>query len=63
MVLLPGAQKVEEGPECPAKDRFGPYTSRQEAQRAMETAQERNLEWETDPKWHDRPDPDENAGG
>ncbi|MEE1738455.1 hypothetical protein [Streptomyces sp. BE147] len=47
-------KKVEEGPECPAKDRFGPYTSPGEAQRAMDTAQERNLEWETDPKWHDR---------
>ncbi len=43
-------KKVEEGPpECPAKDRFGPYASRQEAQHAMETAQERNLEWDTDP--------------
>ncbi|MEU8354217.1 hypothetical protein [Streptomyces sp. NPDC048845] len=47
-------QKVEEGPECPAKDRFGPYASRAEAGRAMDTAQERNLEWETDPRWHDK---------
>jgi hypothetical protein len=23
----------------------------------METAQERNLEWETDPKWHDKNKP------
>lgn len=33
----------------------------EEARHAMETAQERNLEWETDPKWHDRdtpPDPE-----
>ncbi|MCX5139865.1 MULTISPECIES: hypothetical protein [unclassified Streptomyces] len=56
-------KKVEEGPECPAKDRFGPYTSRQEAQHAMETAQARNLEWETDPKWHDRQGPDEDTNG
>lgn len=47
-------RKVEEGPDCPGKDRFGPYASREEAQRAMETAAERNLEWETDPKWHDK---------
>ncbi|MFJ8232540.1 hypothetical protein ACIQ9E_21645 [Streptomyces sp. NPDC094448] len=47
-------QKVEEGPECPAKDRFGPYTTREEAAHAMETARERNLEWETDPRWHDK---------
>ncbi|MBW5483536.1 hypothetical protein [Streptomyces bambusae] len=46
-------QKVEEGPECPAKDRFGPYTTREEAAHAMETARERNLEWQTDPKWND----------
>ncbi|MBC2867371.1 hypothetical protein [Streptomyces mexicanus] len=48
-------QKVEEGPECPAKDRFGPYASRAEAQHAMDTARERNLQWETDPRWHDAP--------
>ncbi|WP_461018403.1 hypothetical protein [Streptomyces daliensis] len=47
---------VEEGPECPGKDRFGPYGSREEAARAMETARNRNLAWETDPRWHD-PDP------
>jgi len=54
--------KVEEGPECPAKDRFGPYESRGEAERAMETARERNLEWETDPKWHDKSSPPPDAG-
>ncbi|RKT04419.1 hypothetical protein BX286_2370 [Streptomyces sp. 3211.6] len=47
-------KKVEEGPECPAKDRFGPYSSREEAAHAMETAQERNLEWQNDPKWNDK---------
>ncbi|WMX47378.1 hypothetical protein [Streptomyces roseicoloratus] len=47
-------KKVEEGPECPAKNRFGPYGSREEAARAMDTAKERNLEWETDPRWHDK---------
>ncbi|QIK09051.1 hypothetical protein G7Z12_26555 [Streptomyces sp. ID38640] len=44
---------VEEGPECRAADRFGPYATREEAAHAMETARERNVEWETDPKWHD----------
>ncbi|MEU6850136.1 hypothetical protein ABZ901_09435 [Actinacidiphila alni] len=48
--------KVEEGPECPAKDRFGPYATREEAQRAMDTAAERNLQWDTDPRWHDKGD-------
>ncbi len=51
-------KKVEEGPDCPGKDRFGPYASRQEAEHAMESARERNLQWENDPKWHDAP-----AGG
>ncbi|MER5495280.1 hypothetical protein [Streptomyces sp. NPDC002490] len=44
---------VEEGPECPAKERLGPYASREEAQRALESAQERTREWENDPRWHD----------
>jgi hypothetical protein len=46
-------KKVEEGPDCPAKDRFGPYASPEEARHAMDRARERDLEWETDPKWHD----------
>ncbi|MCR8579169.1 hypothetical protein [Streptomyces sp. Isolate_219] len=46
-------QTVEEGPECRAADRFGPYATREEAAHAMETARERNQEWDTDPKWHD----------
>ncbi|MFV2120229.1 hypothetical protein ACE14D_18015 [Streptomyces sp. Act-28] len=46
-------RKVEEGPECPAKDRFGPYPSPEAAGHAMETARERNARWENDPRWHD----------
>ncbi|MFJ5882395.1 hypothetical protein [Kitasatospora cineracea] len=45
--------KVEEGPECPAKDRLGPYASREEAAHALETAAERNQEWREDPRWND----------
>ncbi|MFD8479731.1 hypothetical protein [Kitasatospora sp. NPDC059673] len=45
--------KVEEGPECPAKDRLGPYATREEAARALETAAERNQEWKQDPRWND----------
>lgn len=51
-------KKVEEGPECPGKDRFGPYASPEEARRAMETVAERNLQWDNDPRWGDAP-----AGG
>ncbi|OII68998.1 MULTISPECIES: hypothetical protein [unclassified Streptomyces] len=53
-------KKVEEGPECPARNRFGPYATAAEASHAMETAQARNLDWETDPRWHDQ-DPDGGA--
>lgn len=55
-------QKVEEGPECPAKDRFGPYGSREEAAHAMDIARERNESWRNDPRWSDHPrnDPDDN---
>lgn len=44
---------VEEGPECPAKDRLGPYSSRAEAEQAMDTARERNERWENDPRWNE----------
>lgn len=53
---------VEEGPECPAKDRFGPYSTRGEAVHAMDTARERNLEWQTDPRWHDEGEPGGSGG-
>ncbi|MCY0942565.1 MULTISPECIES: hypothetical protein [Streptomyces] len=57
-------KKVEEGPDCPAKDRFGPYGTPEEANHAMETAQERNLEWQNDPKWNDKARGEEgDAGG
>ncbi|MEU4897079.1 hypothetical protein AB0B12_31000 [Streptomyces sp. NPDC044780] len=46
-------QKVEEGPECRAADRLGPYASPEEAAHAMETARERNEEWRNDPRWQD----------
>ncbi|OEV02494.1 hypothetical protein [Streptomyces oceani] len=48
-------RKVEEGPECPGKDRLGPYPSAAEAAHAMETARQRDLEWENDPRWRNTP--------
>ncbi|MBB5121075.1 hypothetical protein AF335_01525 [Streptomyces eurocidicus] len=44
---------VEEGPECRAADRLGPYDTREEAAHAMETARERETEWREDPRWND----------
>lgn len=45
--------KVEEGPQCPSKDRMGPYPTPSDAEHAMRTAGERNKEWENDPQWKD----------
>jgi hypothetical protein len=47
-------RKVEEGPECPARNRLGPYATREEAAHAIETADMRNARWENDPGWNDR---------
>jgi hypothetical protein len=32
--------------DCPGKDRLGPYATREEAARALETVQRRNEEWD-----------------
>ncbi|MFV8128127.1 hypothetical protein [Streptomyces syringium] len=53
---------VEEGPQCRAADRFGPYGTREEAAHAMETARERNEEWREDPRWNDGDRDDEGSG-
>jgi len=45
-----------EGPDgCPPIDRLGPYPTEAEAARALEKAQERNEEWDSDPNWSDEP--------
>ena len=38
---------VEQGAGCQAKDRLGPYPSREEAEHALETVRRRNAEWES----------------
>ncbi|MFF5130067.1 hypothetical protein ACFY41_24410 [Streptomyces syringium] len=53
---------VEEGPQCRAADRFGPYETREEAAHAMETQRERNEEWREDPRWNDGDRDDEGSG-
>ncbi len=37
---------VEPDAGCPAKDRLGPYASKEEAAHALEIARRRNEEWE-----------------
>jgi hypothetical protein len=55
--------KVEEGPECRALDRLGPYETRAEAEHALEIARERNQSWENDPQWNDPKPEDGSAEG
>ncbi len=38
---------VEPDDGCPAKDRLGPYATREEAADALETVRRRNEEWDT----------------
>ncbi|MBW1604513.1 hypothetical protein JJV70_20880 [Streptomyces sp. JJ66] len=50
---------VEEGPQCRAADRFGPYATREEAAHAMTTVRERNEEWrEAEERWTGEPPDD-----
>ena len=37
---------VERGQVCPAKDRLGPYPTKEDAERALETVRKRNEEWD-----------------
>ncbi len=37
---------VEPEAGCPAKDRLGPYATKEEAERALETVRKRNEEWD-----------------
>jgi hypothetical protein len=39
-------QTVEQGGGCPGKERLGPYATRGEAERAIETVRQRNEEWD-----------------
>ncbi len=43
--------ETEEG--CRAADRLGPFETPAEASRALEKVQERNEEWDNDPRWND----------
>ncbi|MGP9536884.1 SPOR domain-containing protein [Brachybacterium sp. AOP43-C2-M15] len=39
---------VEEGPQSQVTDLMGPYATREEAQRALQTAASRNEKWDED---------------
>lgn len=44
---------VEAEQGCPARDRLGPYDSQEKAAHALEIAEARSEEWDTDPDWND----------
>ncbi len=37
---------VEAKPDCPGKDRLGPYPTREAAEHALDTVRRRNKEWD-----------------
>jgi len=45
--------EVEGRHGCLNKDRLGPYPSQDAASHALEKVQQRNEEWDNDPKWQD----------
>ncbi len=46
-------RRVETEDICPPIDRLGPYSSEEEASRALQKAEERNEQWDNDPDWND----------
>lgn len=58
--LVTGQVEQYEGGK--AVDRLGPYATREEAQQALEHAQERNDAWDNDPRYRDD-EGDEDADG
>ncbi|WP_040163156.1 hypothetical protein [Nigerium massiliense] len=49
---------VEPFEACRSEDRLGPYPTREEAAHALEKVQERNEEWDNDPRFNDDEDDD-----
>jgi hypothetical protein len=41
---------VESDTVCPAKDRLGPYPTKEAAEHALETVKQRNAEWDAQDK-------------
>lgn len=51
---------VEPFAGCPAKDRLGPYATKHEAERALQTVEDRNEEWDNDTAWNEDDDDEDN---
>ncbi len=56
---------VEPAEGCKAIERLGPYPTREDAEHALQLAQERNEQWDNDPRFHDDEDgdADDDEGG
>lgn len=48
--------RVESEQVCQGADRMGPYASRRDAERALESAAQRTEAWDNDPRWNDGED-------
>jgi hypothetical protein len=46
-------RRVEPKFGCRMTNRLGPYPTREEAERALEKVETRNVEWDEDPDWKD----------
>lgn len=44
---------VSDDTDSKVADRLGPYASRSEAERALQTVDERNAAYDNDPRWND----------
>lgn len=51
-------QSVEPKLGCRVTTRLGPYPTREEAARALETVERRNEEWDEDPDWNEEVEDD-----
>lgn len=49
---------VEPYEACKSEDRLGPYDTREQAEQALARVQERNEEWDNDPRYNDDDDDD-----
>lgn len=54
---------VEPAEGCKAVERLGPYPTREQAQLALQLAQERNEKWDNDPRFNDDDDNSDDQGG
>lgn len=54
---------VEPAEGCKAIERLGPYPTREDAEHALQLAQQRNEQWDNDPRFHDEDEDADDEGG